>query len=469
MGKEKRLCWSSWLRQVRERLWRSEQPESETELPSRNAFRRSRRGSPEPHRTARDSVFINLGVDFGTAFTKICYRDVGREESSIVSFGANKADGATIPSVVSLTEDGRLRLGNAGSPHGRIRYLKMLLADLGIPGSLPRVERVDLSTRDAVAALASWYLASVIERSQEWIVRHDAERLKGRDVKWSANVGVPVEYCDSAAIEIFENVLKVAWAWVSTKDRPIHLGDLLRRYELTKQSIANKPVDCHAVPEIAAAAQSYITSREATPDVYLYFDIGAGTVDGVAFRYEILDGARKVNFYSGRVESLGVAAVAHATGGDERALSRRAMSPSLSARLTPYGEDVQRLVGYVVMTAKKKERQSHWPSLSAFLGGGGADVRWYKDWIGATYHDFKMNRAAIPQYTLKKVPQPADLRMNGVRDGDYGRFAVAYGLSVPYGEGPDIGLPSEFPVQDPPTPVKDPNIVDYHDTKDIYE
>lgn len=459
----------SWLRKVREMLRGPSRSELKKDSPLETKPGGDRRRSPESHDPiGRHAVSINLGVDFGTAFTKICYRDVGREESGIVSFGAQRADGATVPSAVSLTEDGGLRLGEVEPSHNTVRYLKMLLAGLDIPASVPNSDGIDLSAPDAVAALSSWYLASVIERSQEWIRKHEAERLEGREVRWSANVGVPVEYCDSAVLVIFEDVLKVAWAWVLTNDRPQRLEGLLGHYERTKQSIDGMPTDSHAVPEIAAAAQSYLTSREATPDVYLYFDIGAGTVDGVAFRYAIIDGTRRVNFYSGRVRSLGVATVAQAVGSDERTLARHPLSSSLYNRLVSYGKQVQKLVGYVVMTAKRKE-EPEWQSLSIFLGGGGAGVKWYRDWIEETYYDFKMDMAAIPQYTLKEIPKPTDLKMNGVRDADYGRFAVAYGLSVPYGEGPDIGLPSQFPVQDPPQPIKDPNVVDYHDTKDIYE
>jgi hypothetical protein len=34
--------------------------------------------------------------------------------------------------------------------------------------------------------------------------------------------------------------------------------------------------------------------------------------------------------------------------------------------------------------------------------------------------------------------------MNGLDRADFGRFAVAYGPSVPAGEADELGLPSEF-------------------------
>ena len=367
----------------------------------------------------------------------------------------------------------------------------MSLAGLSIPASLPRVEGIDLSAPDAVAAMASWYLASVIDRSQDWIRKHDVERLEGRDVKWSANVGVPVEYCDSAALGVFENVLKVAWAWVSTNDRPRSLGDLMRRYEHTKQSIEDLLTDCHAVPEIAAAAQSYLTSRAATRDKYIYFDIGAGTIDGVGFRYNIKDGRREVHFHWGRVAPLGVAALVHGVAIGEQKPMRRALvnnklSPTVREQLERYVTPVQQLVGEVVMESKKREGdwlvpidrrpRAGWqgrlnPSevdpLPVFVGGGGAGSAWYRSTIEATHACFKQWNAGIPPYDLREVPVPQDLRLNGLKGSAFRRFAVAYGLSVPLGEGPDISLPSQSRVLPRLRPVKNPDIIDFLDTKDM--
>jgi len=60
--------------------------------------------------------------------------------------------------------------------------------------------------------------------------------------------------------------------------------------------VCQEKIDCHAIPEIAAAVQSFISSRDAQPGVYVYFDIGGGTVDGVAFNYVNRDGEKTLNF-----------------------------------------------------------------------------------------------------------------------------------------------------------------------------
>ena len=428
----------------------------------------------QPPSPAASSIVVNLGIDFGTAFTKICYRDSALEESGIVTFGARATSDAMIPSVVSVTEGGDLVIGEVESSCERIEYLKMRLAKLRVPVTPPECEGIDLSSNDTISALSSWYLASVIRRSQEWITEHDAERLVGRRVIWTANVGVPVEHCDSPALAVFERVLAVAWAWASGSSAlPSSVQELLDRYAQTARLTQDNATDLHAVPEIAAAARSYLTSRDATPDIYLYFDIGAGTVDGVAFRYVIMDGTRRVNFYSGKVAPLGVAVVGlDAENGDsgsvENALVAHKLPPSLRNTLAPYGKEVQKVVGHVVMTAKRKDLPS-WQSLTVFLGGGGAGVKWYRDTIEATHENYRQIMAGIPEYRLREVPKPGGLRMNGLKDSAFRRFAIAYGLSVPFAEGPDIGLPSEFSDVASPRVKREDSIVDYQDSKDVYD
>ena len=81
---------------------------------------------------------------------------------------------------------------------------------------------------------------------------------------------------------------------------------------------------------------------------------------------------------------------------------------------------------------------------------------------------FRLN-AGVPPYELSEVGTPSDVKMNGLTAAEFGRFAVAYGLSVPSGEGPDIGLPSEFSYTEPPRVRQHANVVDYLDSKDVYE
>jgi molecular chaperone DnaK (HSP70) len=85
-------------------------------------------------------VSINLGIDFGTSFTKIFFRDVGTEESGVVAVGSKFKNGL-IPSVVAIGNGGRLCLQDeitADTSYVSVPYLKMRLAGSAIGRSYLR-------------------------------------------------------------------------------------------------------------------------------------------------------------------------------------------------------------------------------------------------------------------------------------------------------------------------------------------
>ena len=449
------------------------------------------RGSEPP-------VAINLGIDFGTSFTKVCFRDVGTEETEVVTFGGVSTEEAMLPSIVNIEIDGKLSPGAEPGRDGttQLRYLKMGLADTVMPIQPPTWRGVDLNRMVVIKALSSWYLATVVSAAQTWIQENRGERLRGRTVQWSANVGVPVEYYDSPAIDTFREVLSTGWSWVMANDIPSDFETALVRYEEEAEVIRDQITDCHALPEIAAAVQSFIVSREAQPGIYVYFDIGGGTVDGVAFDYLNVQGERRVNFYSGKVEALGISAIASRVVREdaeavEASLIFNDVTYELEKTIEPLRLDVQKLVANVIITAKKKDVRD-WqrdafqdrsqltrrlarmdPSdmipLHIFLGGAGAGSEWYQDTILSTHEDFKHLNAGIPPYELMEVPRPGDLNMNGLQGDGFRRLAIAYGLSVPFGEGPDTGLPSEFAPAKRPKARQPLGVVDYGDSKDVYD
>lgn len=454
---------------------------------------------PAPVRLVRAArpVAINLGIDFGTSFTKVCFRDVGTEQSGIAVIGQGPASNALVPTLLAVGEDGELHIADE-APKGLkaiyVPYLKMRLAGEAIGSPLPTVAGHDLNDERCIRALASWFLAAILVRSQRWIEGSEADRLRHRSVVWSANVGVPVEHYDSNALAVFEEVLRVSWSWVSQDAVPTTVDAAVSAYAAEVRRPDRSVADFHAIPEISAAVQSFITSRESTPGIYVYFDIGGGTVDGVAFNYINSNGERSLNFYSGRVAPLGMAALPAKAGvatSDFEAAAKFDAAIAAVPNVEDLANEVRKLVGHVVATAKRKDgRDWRWASIQnetryrkfigqrdpstmkpliVFIGGGGAHSRWYADTISSTYSRFGHHNAGIPPYRLAEVPKPADLSMPQLDDRDFRRFAISYGLSIPFGEGPEVRLPSQFSDAERPRVWGPPGVVDYANSKDVYD
>lgn len=430
---------------------------------------KQRKSSPLP---------INIGIDFGTSFTKVCFRDSGAEHSGVILFQTQNGNAPVIPSIVDISSDGLLHMRHEHQPDQKTtsaQYLKMLLVGDEIERDHDDPNKPWLRDANTCRGLSAWFLSRTLTASIESLKRTETQRLKNRELRLSANVGVPVAHYDSPHLDVFCEVLGVAWSWFNLGNAPTSLVHVSDAYQTAKRDLDLTLTDFHAVPEIAAAIQSFVIARSAKPGFYVYFDIGGGTVDGVAFRFENPHGEKHVNFYSGVVRSLGLEVRnAH--------LAQQGAEDNEGFRL-----DVQKLVAAVIMKAKQKSgrnwqedsyqrdiprlqlggmKAGNMRPLIVFLGGYGAHDHWYQSAIRATYLEFKHKNAGIPPYALQNVPTPADLDLTDI--GDFTRHAIAYGLSVPFGEGPEIKLPSQ--IDDPPPPRQwRPPFGDYMDSKDAYD
>jgi hypothetical protein len=377
-----------------------------------------------------------------------------------------------------------------------VEFLKLLLAQLDDGDRtgliVPRAEGYD---EHAIESLATFYLAHVIRRSRRWIEERRAELLVGRKPEWSVSVGVPVQFFDSAARDRFQRVLEMAASWADAGPEPeINIADL--RTTVARLGRMEPAVPCSVVPEITAAVRSFVATPGAPEGVYLYLDVGAGTLDGVSFRFLRVNGRPQLNFYVGIVEHLGVSALAVRLTGVaglpvaeiEARLRRGEVGVDLSQAIRPVEREIRRIVAAVILAGKGIEpkqwsagleelakafhRRRHSGSsgvVPLFVGGGGSLSSFYRHVVSSTYDMHRLEDANVRRYALADIPQPEDLDMAGVPPKHFHRFAIAYGLSVPPGELPDVTLPSQ---QDRPKPRPKspypPGIVPYVDSKDTY-
>lgn len=425
-----------------------------------------------------EELDLNLGIDFGTSFTKVCFRDVARNRSEIVTFtdDPTQVEESLLPTRIGILPDGTLIAGLAASewqiyePQVKtiVEFIKMRLASLDLPQQTEtwRLEQFpELEQPETVENLCAFYLSRVIRRAQNWIRLNKSELVVNQRIIWSANVGVPVAYCDSPALARFEKVLSLAWL-LSNEPQTEQLT--LERLTQQMQGLRSRlnsdiPIDCFAVPEIAAEAWSFCNSREADNGFYVFFDIGDGTIDSAAFYYCREAGEPSVDFYTAQVEPLGVTALSQLLAQelnrsvqDVKAILCDRSSQTTQITSSQSRRQVQKLVastifkgkeghgkqfpGFIIPGAVGPDFKHH---LNIFVGGGGSKTAFYAETITATHAEFNQQSAGIPPYQLKTLPFPKDLRMHPLSQQEYYRFAVAYGLSLPAYEGAQVRLPSE--------------------------
>ncbi len=424
-----------------------------------------------------EELDLNLGIDFGTSFTKVCFRDVARNRSEIVTFtdDPTQVEESLLPTRIGILSDGTLIAGLTASewqiyePQVKttVEFIKMRLASLDLPQQKEtwRLEQFpELEQPETVENLCAFYLSRVIRRAQNWIRLNKSDLIVNQRIIWSANVGVPVAYCDSPALARFEKVLSLAWLLSNEpQTEQLTLERLTQQMQgLRSRLDSDTPSDCFAVPEIAAEAWSFCNSREADDGFYVFFDIGDGTIDAAAFYYYREAGEPNVDFYTAQVEPLGVTALSQLLAQElnQSVQDVKAMLCNRSPQMTEIAssqsrKQVQKLVASTIFKGKEGHGKQ-FPGfiipgavgpgfkhhLNIFVGGGGSKAAFYAKTITATHTEFNQQSAGIPPYQLKTLPFPKDLRMHPLSQQEYYRFAVAYGLSLPAYEGAQVRLPS---------------------------
>ncbi|MGI0479457.1 hypothetical protein ACN4EE_01570 [Geminocystis sp. CENA526] len=483
-------------------------------------------------------LFLNLGIDFGTSFTKVCVRDIDRENSWIVNFAEDKkqVNDALLPTKILIKNDGNLLTGLTLSEWKTVNtnegilvdFVKMRLANIDLSqeektysfDQLPHYKKNDLNTPEQIENLCTFYLSCIIIKAKNWVLKNNSDLVKNLDINWSVNVGVPVKYFDSLAINRFKKVIRLAL--LLTENHPNNFQELCQRMKENRQKLTelsmNKadneiPIAGFAVPEIKGAIYSYTISRQAKDGIYIFFDIGSGTTEGVSFRFYREDDIPKIEFYSGEVEAIGINALAkkiiNNTDLEEskivsylqrkdvlflqyidkysRKISRSPntgeivvykksnvtiTAENIKSKLKQISNDkeklclysiltmyfIRKMVAKVIVSCKKKNPEyfeakvEHNQNLTVFIGGGGQPSYYYQDTIKSTHIAFNQERFDIPPYKLKNVPYPGgglteteDFSMSGISPKYFHRFAIAYGLSIPDGEGAEIeGFPSLY-------------------------
>ena len=438
-------------------------------------------------RDARQSLSINIGIDFGTTFTKVCYRNLNTEQSGIVDFsGAVNTDwnGALIPSNVVIGSEGQLLCGVPRPTEGEIESreinaLKIRLAELDLEEELKEFDLEpleDFGDESGIEFLATVFLANVLISSRNWLLINRSDMFRNREVVWSSSVGVPVKIYDSLAIDRFNRVLANAWRMAEGRDEV--LDDLNEAKEYFEASVGSAlesavdvAVDVHAYPEIAAAVLAFVNSPSAQDGFYLYLDVGGGTLDSVSFRLSREDGRKQVDFFMGDIRPSGVDAIVsrHVDLDPKRLVETMREGrgePTYEKILLQEQSAIQSQVGRVLRHTRTKNNVEWSPenvnpsyhqrlksgggprenmTVPVFIGGGGSGFGFFESAIMGSHAAESLSALSIPDLVKSIVPMPTDLEFGSIPPTEFHRFAIAYGLSVDFGEAPQFELPREIP------------------------
>lgn len=401
----------------------------------------------------KTSLRVRLGLDFGTAYTKLAVEMAG--EVFLV-------DWSGIHSAPT-----RYLLGGELSEMGAQSYVgsapgARIVRDLKLP-----LLTVTQSARSEDLARAAAFLAWALRYARAWLYRYHPSILRGHQLIWEVNLGAPTGSWAQGRDGLRNAYRRIGLtAWRASQETDINTARAAALLSETHSGESGWGLDfLGVVPEFAAQISGYVRSTQRQDGLYTLVDVGAGTLDVACFRImrDAHTGEDKFPVFASAVEPLGTHYLMHArsrvsgaTLPDWQSMARVPTAAEFAGRsgvpievVTSADRRFQQSVADVVngildQTRREMDRRApefaRGGEMPVFLVGGGAQVDVYRAGVSAAFH------ARAFRHAFRSFPsEGAPVARFAVNEEVLGRLSVARGLT---NDAESIGQfipPSEIP------------------------
>ena len=376
---------------------------------------------------------IYIGLDFGTAYTKVAVQFLDNIYPVDWNGVANLQGQYLLPTEYSEAPNLECFLGQ--HPDSSPQQLHANLKRAFITNSV---------SENSIAK-ASVFLALVLQYVRAWIYHHHAAKLGFAPIGWYLNIGIPSDVLDKDKhAQHYTRLAEIAWVL-----------SLMPQAEITfdrASELLSKPINRNAdlreiapIPELVAQLAGYSKSASKQRGLHALVDIGGGTVDMVTFNVHEANGDDVFPFFVANVKALGSYAL----------LAYRFQE--LSTQGSEFGSDVQNILTAenfsrfsgatlrsvqevdkkffrnfqiefesMLRTTHKRRYPSspHWVTgIRTFISGGGALIPGYPEAIETSHRPQK-----CPLFTMDLPPHPKVVNIEQHR-ANYSRISVACGLT----------------------------------------
>ena len=454
--------------------------------------------SPRP-RSGLKVRRITLGLDFGTAATKCCFREQGDEQPFfIVGYPPPTCHASRIlvPSAASWP-DGKLFFGyraeEVGAPRG-IRSFKMCLlcqakAERRPATHVPGTDRCPNCLTDrpgyfqigahqlSAEDVASLYLAVVLREAKQRV--HDVLGHSAHELRLSVNSAAPLDQMGEFGYvgNHFERMLYYAWQLANRAQNPWQLENALADLEQARSEPRAAPEmsPTRVFPETHAAMTAYLLLPQTEKGLYGSIDIGAGTTDVAFFWLQKDEQETKAWYYAAGSKRIGMddvdralAPLLRAEGGNLRAARQAQDLHPYQGRIEAIAKRIYQHQASVLHDAMKvDQRPGAWfkdgvARYRLFLVGGGSmcgpvtePLRRAPPRHGTRWED-EPCPLSIPAATKVALPGGQVMPLGTLNDPAAKRLCLlAYGLAHPRPDIPKYerdheGVRVEIKVREPP-------------------
>src|SRR5882724_259638 len=415
--------------------------------------------------TETDELDVVIGLDFGTSTVKAVIRDTARRAFAVPFIRHDPDNPYLLPSRVFEFHDA-YHLQKSGAAHRPLK-LSVISANAG--------------AKDFERAVA--FLALVIRYARGWLLATHADIYAHSKLNWAINIGLPAaNYQERAMVDRFRAIASGALLLASDHTKVISSDLAAKHYESGRQLVRQMGTSTRGevqtaagtidvVPEIAAQVHGFVQSTRfdpRAPNVFMMIDVGAGTVDASIFHARREAGGRQgFVCFANTVEQNGAINLHRERVKWFRDQFRKIAPPNAAAqkeldnleqptdRLVAIPESIRDYFAGIALRfdsspgnpdelffTRRYWRQVFGDTLSAvrnrklsdeqlvglptFLSGGGARMNYYERLVRQLNNNSNVRWARLDRVLLD-IPQ--ELVAPGLRQSEFDRLSVAYGLS----------------------------------------
>ena len=403
-------------------------------------------------------IELVVGMDFGTAFTKVIVQEPDSGMSWAIPFTDSGENPYLIPSRV-FSDGDEYMLREKGVCYGNLKV--PLLLEKPKPGLL-------LNT---VA-----FIGLILRHVRNWTYKYKQDELAGMKPAWIVNLGLPARNLENTRLVSNFRILLLAGMLLAHRtDETVTAQDVKKALITAQKGVRDgadtihmkkfgdvNPDDIGIYPELSAQIFGYVRSDkwDRNEPKFMLVDVGGGTVDASIFNVtRDNEGEYRFSFFRSAVEQLG-AYILHlrrlewlsecADRNEAKNLVKDlaklhdadlipAVIPSNVKNYMKYGKLPERTIdtefyamyadmlwGDIILMVKNKKdpHSDQWGKLPFLLCGGGSEVALYKEFK----EKIKNSNSSVRLRDIA-MDRPEKLDAPGLPQHQFQRLSVAYGLS----------------------------------------
>lgn len=396
---------------------------------------------------SHNSQTLTMGIDFGTAFTKVVIRASETAFASEYIYAVNFESLSKTQSSC-LLQTALWTYGESTTLEKRDNFECVTDMKIGIIES-----RTDSKSREETVS----YLALAIRHSRKQFEEVYGKSNENINTIWKYNIGIPaaVEQEETQEIRRVYHLIGNAAAILAESSDSISIQTARCSIQKAK-SLGH--LSCVAfVPEVVAQAVGYVNSVGAIDGLAVITDVGAWTLDTCAFILMNTNLGSQAQFHvnAAKVDSLGciplhrerVTAIEQDISFDA---SLPMLPPESYSQITSEVESVRSIdecfsskcnqhVRMALDDAKRSAQDERVfigeAGITFIICGGGYHAQPFKDVQKAAWEKYishgGIRHGSVERATYRTIPKPGDLDADGINNDNYHRLSVAWGLSYP--------------------------------------